>query len=124
MLAKPAKIEVMQWGSNTPYLTIRQYDYIYGTALTDDNQSDIVKMQDDPAVATVDLLFAEMASGRVHGEYYYNPANYNSPAASELLYESLGFEITKGYSLSSGTDKKDTDGVTSGLAWYGLWDEI
>jgi len=121
--ARPDKVEVRDIDTDTVYLTMRNFDHVYAEALTDDGKSDIMKMQDD-LVATIDLLFAEMAGGRVHAEYYYSPANYYSPQAGEMIYESLGFEITKGYS-TYGPDKKDTDGVNPALlAWEGFWDEI
>ncbi|MDI9432834.1 MAG: S8 family serine peptidase [Planctomycetota bacterium] len=121
--ARPGKVEVRDIDTDTVYLTMRNFDHVYAEALTDDGKTDIMKMHDN-GVATIDLLFAEMANGQVHAEYYYNPADYYSPQASEMIYESLGFEITKGYS-AYGPDKKDTDGVNPALlAWDGLWDEI
>ena len=125
VIAIPNRVTVEENGSGDIYLTIRKYDYFYATALTDDDESDIIKMKGNGAIATIDLLTAAMESGNVRAKYYYNPANYNSPSPSEIIYESLGFETTKGYAFSSGTDKKDTDGVSvSLLAWYGSWEEI
>lgn len=121
--AWPDKVEVRDIDTDTIYLTMRNFDHVYAEALTNDGKSDIIKMHDDLA-ATIDLLFAEEFGGRVHAEYYHNPANYYSPQAGEMIYEFLGFEITKGYS-AYGPDKRDTDGVNPALlAWEGFWDEI
>ena len=96
---------------------MRNFDHVYAEALTDDGKTDIMKMHDN-GVATIDLLFAEMANGQVHAEYYYNPADYYSPQASEMIYESLGFEITKGYS-AYGPDKRIPTASTR-PSWPGM----
>ena len=92
--------------------------------------TDYAKMHDAHGIEsrpTTDLLVATMESGDVRAKFYYDPADYYDPIASELRYESLGFELTMGLSLF-GPDMKDTDTVTppSLLDWYGDpdWVEI
>ncbi len=95
---------------------------------TDDGKVDIIKMHDSDAVpnppVTNDLLTATMEDGRVRAKFYSNPANPLAPSAADQIYESLGFELTKGYS-AAGSDKRATSGVDASLlAWDGVWAEI
>ncbi len=109
--------EIGERGAEASYLSIRQFDTFYAEASSDDGQADIVKMHDTDSA---DLLTAEMEEGQVHARFY---ADTTEADAAGLIYESLGFEITKGYSSSDG-DVRDVEGVDAGLlAWNGTWED-
>lgn len=127
---RPSKAWMSERGTSTPAyaITLRGFESIHATALTDDGKVDIIKMHDSDAVpnppVTNDLLTATMEDGRVRAKFYSNPANPLAPSAADQIYESLGFELTKGYS-AAGSDKRATSGVDASLlAWDGLWAEI
>lgn len=127
---RPSKAWMSERGTSTPAyaITLRGFESIHATALTDDGKVDIIKMHDSDAVpnppVTNDLLTATMEDGRVRAKFYSNPANPLAPSAADQIYESLGFELTKGYS-AAGSDKRATSGVDASLlAWDGVWAEI
>ncbi|MDI9442610.1 MAG: hypothetical protein QM844_00360 [Planctomycetota bacterium] len=126
---RPSKAWMSERGTSTPAyaITLRGFESIHATALTDDGKVDIIKMHDsdaapDPPV-TNDLLTATMEDDHVRAKFYSNPADPLAPAAADQIYESLGFELTKGYS-AAGSDKHATSGVDASLlAWDGVWEE-
>ncbi len=121
---RPSKAWMSERGTSTPAyaITLRGFESIHATALTDDGKVDIIKMHDSDAVpnppVTNDLLTATMEDGRVRAKFYSNPANPLAPSAADQIYESLGFELTKGYS-AAGSDKRATSGVDAEPAGLG-----
>lgn len=124
---RPSKIVVRDRAASMPYLILRGIDYFYAEALTDDGNVDIVKMHDRDASAnspmTSDLLTAGMDGSHVRARFYRGSTNVPDPTTADLIYESLGFEITKGYS-DSGNDRRAADEVEPALlAWEGIWED-
>ena len=110
-------VKIQERGEDASYLSIRQFDTFYAEATTDDGQTDVVKMHDTDSA---DLLTAETEDGQVRARFY---AGATEAAAADLIYESFGFEITKGYSTSEG-DVRDVDGVNGSLLeWDGPWED-